>query len=191
MEQLSQKRNAGEYTPAYIKNHPYLLPINVDRFLFSPEAMADVRQTAQVLQIEDAHFKIIKHPLLCSTADEMTACFVPLHVATSFCYKGMRVTGRYFVSFLHTVISSLPESLWSEPWAADLQEVRQALSPQERQALLEYFMRTYLESSASFTDLTVIAIPSRPPVQREKSPTHKAFMNLVTPCSAANECIIT
>lgn len=190
-QQLSQRRNIHEYDPSSINDHHFLLPINVDRFLLSREAIAELQKAVQTYQIEDAHIRIIKQCLLCPTSQGVKLCFVPLHITTSFRYQGLRICGSYFVSLLHTVAAVLPESLWNAPWATNLREGRQPLSPQQRQELLEYYMRSYLAGSASCTDLTAIAIPGKPAASRGESPTHLAFSNLAIPCSNSNECVIS
>lgn len=190
-EQLSQQRSLLEYDPASINDRYFLLPPTVDRFLFSLEAMKDLQETVRVHQIEDAHIRIIKQRLLCLTTQGPKLCFVPLHVTTSFRYHEIRISGRYFVSLLHRVSDVLPESLWKAPWAAGLREMRQPLSPQQRQALLEYYMQSYLTGASSCTDLTVIAIPGKSAELREQSPTHRAFSSLAIPFSNKNECAIS
>src|SRR5690348_5612318 len=80
MEQLSKKRGIEEYNPLGMHSCRFLLPPSVDRFLYSPEAIEDLRKQVQMHLIEDAHIRIIKHRLLCPTTDGVKMSFVPLHV---------------------------------------------------------------------------------------------------------------
>ena len=190
-KQISQKRTWEEYDPATLNTRRFLLPFNEDRFLYSPEAIADLHKQARLHSIEDAHITLIKQKLLCPIHDGVKQCFVPLHIARSFTYKGTRITGNYFISALHAIISILPENLKNVPWAQHLREVRNPLLLHERQMLIEFYMHAYLKSAAYCTDFTIISFPSKSLDQRATSPTHRAFSNLALPYAENNDCVRT
>ena len=175
---IGRERFADAYAPRRIDEDRYLPPPNVSGLVLDDQLVGALRRAAGDHGVEDLHLRVIRHALPWSDREGTIVCHVPFHLALSYRFAGLRITGPVFVSILHIVNTTIAPPLRGLPWTSSLPELRAPLPPDDRQALIEHHLRVYRGEASRCTDVTVIATPAASGVATRRGPTHRALAGL-------------